>query len=153
MDVKPLQPSAPTRGQAASPSDGRPPVAATAPQPFVYPLEREFREPDWTRISGYRTVSRADWESALWQRRHTVKNLRELKDTLGDLVPDSLLLSIERDQRERATMSLLIPPQMLNTMDLDELWQCPVRRYMLPAFDDRRADWPNHPRASRDSLH
>ena len=50
-------------------------------------------------------------------------------------------------------MSLLIPPQMLNTMDLEDLWHCPVRRYMLPAFEDRRTDWPNHPRASRDSLH
>ena len=70
MDVKPLQPPAPTRAPAASQSDGRPPVAATAPQPFVYPLEREFREPDWTRIPGYRSVSRADWESALWQRRY-----------------------------------------------------------------------------------
>ncbi len=50
-------------------------------------------------------------------------------------------------------MSILIPPQMLNTMDLEDLWHDPVRRYMLPAFDDRRTDWPNHPRASRDSLH
>ena len=24
---------------------------------------------------------------------------------------------------------------------------------MLPAFDDRHTDWPNHPQASRDSLH
>ncbi|HZX41727.1 MAG TPA: lysine 2,3-aminomutase, partial [Myxococcaceae bacterium] len=102
---------------------------------------------------GYRSVSAADWESALWQRRHTVKNLKELKDALGDLIPDTLLASVVRDQRERATMSLLIPPQMLNTMDLEDLWHCPVRRYMLPAFDDRRTDWPNHPRASRDSLH
>ena len=153
MDVKPLKPSAPARpGVAVSPA-GRPPLAATAPQPFVYPLEREFREPDWTRLPGYRSVSVADWESALWQRRHTVKNLKELKEALGDLIPDTLLASIERDQRERATMSILIPPQMLNTMDLDDLWHCPVRRYMLPAFDDRRTDWPNHPRASRDSLH
>ncbi|RPH65533.1 MAG: lysine 2,3-aminomutase [Myxococcaceae bacterium] len=104
-------------------------------------------------MPGYRSVSKAEWESALWQRRHTVKNLRELKDTLGDLIPDTLLASIDRDQRERATMSILIPPQMLNTMDLEDLWHCPVRRYMLPAFDDRRTDWPNHPRASRDSLH
>ena len=42
-------------------------------------------------------------------------------------------------------MSMLIPPQMINTMDLEDLWHCPVRRYMLPAFDDRRTDWPNHP--------
>ena len=29
----------------------------------------------------------------------------------------------------------------------------PVRRYMLPVFSDRRADWPSHPHATRDSLH
>ncbi len=76
MDVKPLNPPAPARGRPAPSAAGRPPVAATAPQPFVYPLQREFREPDWTRIPGYRAVSAADWESALWQRKHTVKNLR-----------------------------------------------------------------------------
>src|ERR1041385_1741339 len=105
MDVKPLHPPTPALDQDPASADGRPPVAATAPQPFVYPLQHEFREPDWTRIPGYRTASKADWESALWQRKHTVKNLRELKETLGGLIPDTLLASIERDQRERATMS------------------------------------------------
>src|SRR5712692_1782111 len=128
-------------------------VRHTASQPFKYPLEREFVEPDWTRLPGYRAVTRADWESALWQRRHTVKNLRELRAALGPLLPDDLLASIERDQRERATMSLLIPPQMINTMNENDLWGDPLRRYMLPAFDDRAVDWPSHPRASRDSLH
>jgi len=124
-----------------------------AAQPFKYPLEREFIEPDWTRLPGYRNVSRADWESALWQRRHTVKNLRELKAALGPLLPDDLLASMDRDQRERATMSLLLPPQMINTMDETDLWGDPLRRYMLPAFDDRAIDWASHPRATRDSLH
>ena len=34
-----------------------------------------------------------------------------------------------------------------------ELWNDPGRRYMLPAFSDRETEWPNHPHASRDSLH
>jgi len=50
-------------------------------------------------------------------------------------------------------MSILIPPHMLNTMDDKDLWNDPVRRYMLPAFDDRHPEWPSHPKASRDSLH
>src|SRR5258706_3985383 len=87
-------------------------------QPFVYPLERQFVEPDWKRIPGYRGVSVADWESAVWQRKHTVKNLKELKAALGELLPDALGASIERDQKERATMSLLITPHMVNTMDM-----------------------------------
>lgn len=125
----------------------------TAEQPFRYPLERAFVEPDWTRIPGYRDVSRAEWESALWQRRHTVKNLKELHLALGDLLPESLAQAIEKDQRERATMSILITPHMLNMMDVSDLWADPVRRYMLPAFDDRHPEWPSHPQASRDSLH
>ncbi|MFZ5446957.1 MAG: KamA family radical SAM protein [Myxococcota bacterium] len=122
-------------------------------QPFSYPLKREFVEPDWTRIPGFKGVSKADWESALWQRKHTIKNLKELKAALGPLLPESLAASIERDQAERATMSILITPHMVNTMNMADLWNDPLRRYMLPAFDDRDAVWPNHPMASRDSLH
>jgi lysine 2,3-aminomutase len=127
--------------------------AGPANQPHSYPLERPFIEPDWNRLPGYRGVSAADWESAVWQRRHTVKNLRELKVAFGELIPDELVASIDRDQRERATMSILITPQMLNTMDERDLWSDPVRRYMLPAFADRHPEWPSHPKASRDSLH
>ena len=122
-------------------------------QPFSYPLKREFVEPDWRRFPGYKNVTQEEWETALWQRRHTVKNLKELKDVFGDLIPDSLMASIERDIKERATMSILVPPHMLNTMDDKDLWNDPVRRYMLPAFDDRHPEWPSHPKASRDSLH
>ncbi|GHG85737.1 lysine 2,3-aminomutase [Comamonas sp. JC664] len=129
------------------------PEAGPAEQPFSYPLRREFIEPDWRRIPGYKDVSAADWENSVWQRKHTVKNLKELKATLGALLPDDLAESIERDQRERATMSVLVPPQMLNTMNFEDLWRDPVRRYMLPAFADRLSEWTNHPKASRDSLH
>jgi lysine 2,3-aminomutase len=122
-------------------------------QPFKYPIARAFVEPDWRRLPGYRDVSQSDWESALWQRKQTVKNLKELQAVFGPLLPQSLLRGIERDQRERATMSLLVPPQMLNTMNETDLWNDPLRRYMLPAFEDRDKDWPSHPRAQRDSLH
>jgi lysine 2,3-aminomutase len=136
-----------------TPIRGKPAESGPAQQPFTYPLRKEFVEPDWRRIPGYKEVSQAEWESAVWQRKHTVKNLKELKATLGALLPEDLAESIERDQRERATMSLLIPPQMLNTMNEQDLWSDPVRRYMLPAFADRLTTWPNHPKASRDSLH
>lgn len=130
-----------------------PAEAGPAQQPISYPTRREFLEPDWRRIPAYKDISAADWESAVWQRKHTIKNLRELKAALGPLLPDELAESLDRDQKERATMSLLLPPQMLNTMNLADLWNDPVRRYMLPAFADRLTAWPNHPKASRDSLH
>jgi lysine 2,3-aminomutase len=127
--------------------------AHAAPQPYEYPVRREFVEPDWSRLPGYRDVTEDDWNSAKWQRQHTVKNLDQLRRTLGELLPNDLAESIERDQRERATMSMLVPPQMLNTMDERDLWADPIRRYMIPAFAERDATWPSHPLAERDSLH
>jgi lysine 2,3-aminomutase len=70
-------------------------------------------------------------------------------------VPEEFFADLERDQAEHATMSMLLPPQMINTMTGDggDLLSDPVRRYMLPVASDRHPVWPSHPRASRDSLH
>src|SRR5687768_2671840 len=111
--------------QSPAPPTGASP-GAPSEQPFQYPLERKFIEPDWTRLPGYRSVTVAEWESALWQRRHTVKNLKELKQALGPLLPEALAESIDRDQKQRATMSLLITPHMLNTLDERDLWGDPL---------------------------
>ena len=127
--------------------------AHAAHQPFEYPLKREFAEPDWTRLPGYRDVTKDQWGSAQWQRAHTVKNLKEFKEALGDFLDDEMLEDIRRDQEERATMSMLLPPQMINTMVETDLRSDPVRRYMAPALSEREKEWPSHPLSSRDSLH
>jgi len=131
-------------------------------QPYVY-RRVELAEPDWTRFPGWAQVSREEWESAQWQRAHCVKNIKQLRQVLGGGLSEEFCADLERDQRERATMSMLVPPQMLNTMapgtPADEagftgaFYADPVRRYMIPVFSDRRTDWPSHPYASRDSLH
>ncbi|MGZ6544320.1 MAG: KamA family radical SAM protein [Actinomycetota bacterium] len=131
----------------------REPHAHAAEQPFTYPLTRAYVEPDWTRLAGYADVTREQWESAQWQRAHSVKNLKEFKEAFGDALSDDLLRDIERDQQERATMSMLLPPQMINTMDEHDLRADRVRRYMAPAYSERDPEWPSHPMASRDSLH
>jgi len=127
--------------------------AHASEQPFHYPLQREFVEPDWTRLPGFKDVTTEQWESAQWQRAHSIKNLRELKEAFGPFLDEDLTNDIQRDMFERATMSMLIPPQMINTMDERDLRSDPVRRYMVPAFSERDAEWPSHPYASRDSLH
>jgi lysine 2,3-aminomutase len=131
----------------------REPHAHASEQPFQYPMQREFAEPDWTRLPGYREVTPEQWESAQWQRAHTVKNLKEFGEALGGHLTDDLAADIERDMAERATMSMLIPPQMINTMDESDLRGDPIRRYMVPAFSDRQTEWASHPYATRDSLH
>jgi lysine 2,3-aminomutase len=122
-------------------------------QPYGYPPNRPFIEPDWRRLPGFRNVADDEWRSAKWQRLHTVKSLDGLKAVFGRWLPDDLYESIKRDMAERATMSMLVPPQMLNTMDETDLWRDPIRLYMAPAFADRDPVWPSHPRATRDSLH
>jgi lysine 2,3-aminomutase len=122
-------------------------------QPFQYPLKRDFVEPDWTRLPGYKNVSKAQWESALWQRQNSVKSVKELKSVLGDALKDDVAQEMLDDQKDFATMSILVPPQMVNTINEKDLRHDPVRRYMFPMSSDRHKEWPNHPKASRDSLH
>src|SRR5688572_12727868 len=131
--------------QGAGRPGHRDPHAHAAPQPFTYPLRRDYVEPDWTRLPGYRGVTVEQWESAQWQRAHTVKNLKEFKEALGEHLRDDLLADIERDQQERATMSMLLPPQMINTMDENDLRAEPGRAYMAPAFSDREPEVASHP--------
>jgi lysine 2,3-aminomutase len=131
-------------------------------QPYEY-RRHELAEPDWRRLPGWAGVTAAEWESAQWQRAHCVKNVRQLREVTGGGLSEEFLADLERDQRERATMSMLIPPQMLNTIaprvpasspDFTGAWYAdPVRRYMLPVFSDRQPQWPSHPYAQRDSLH
>ncbi len=135
-------------------------------QPYAYRRD-ELVEPDWTRLPGFATVTAQEWADAQWQRAHCVKNVKQLRDLMGGLLEDRLYADLEHDQAERATMSMLVPPQMMNTMvpashdrstpsaaDFTAAFYAdPVRRYMLPVYSDRRTDWASHPHASRDSLH
>ena len=126
-------------------------------QPYEY-RRAELVEPDWTRFPGWRDVTPAQWESAQWQRAHCVKNVKQLRAVMGDLIGEGFYADLEKDQREHATMSMLVPPQMINTMVREEVTTDgfhadPVRRYMIPVASDRLPDWPSHPHATRDSLH
>jgi lysine 2,3-aminomutase len=131
-------------------------------QPYQY-RRGELAEPDWRRLPGWAGVTAAQWESAQWQRAHCVKNARQLRAVVGGGLREDFFADLERDQREQATMSMLMPPQMLNTIAPDvpasaasftDAWYAdPVRRYMLPVFSDREPQWPSHPYAQRDSLH
>ncbi len=141
-------------------------TAQIAEQPYAY-AARPLMEPDWTRFAGWAEATEEQWRDVQWQRSHCVKNIKQLRELLGDLLEDRFYADLERDQAERATMSMLVPPQMMNTMVpashdggtpspaafTEAFYADPVRRYMLPVFSDRRTDWPTHPHATRDSLH
>ncbi|EWM09713.1 lysine 2,3-aminomutase [Kutzneria sp. 744] len=139
-------------------------TAATAAdqQPYEY-VRRELVEPDWRRFPGWRDVTDAQWRDAQWQRVHCVKNIKQLRTVVGDLLTERFYDDLAADQQNLATMSMLLPPQMLNTMATDAdlepvafteaFYTDPVRRYMLPVASDRITTWASHPHSARDSLH
>jgi lysine 2,3-aminomutase len=140
----------------------RPGTAEETAQPYEY-RRRELVEPDWRRLPGWRDVTEAQWRDAQWQRVHCVKNERQLRAAVGELLQERFYADLAADQAETATMSMLLPPQMLNTMVPDgapdaaafteAFYADPIRRYMLPVRSDRETEWPSHPHSSRDSLH
>ncbi|SDW66306.1 lysine 2,3-aminomutase [Amycolatopsis xylanica] len=138
-------------------------IAADAQeQPYEY-RRTELVEPDWRRFPGWSDVTEAQWRDAQWQRVHCVRNIKQLKALMGDLLEERFYDDLLADQREMATMSMLLPPQMLNTMApqagsdpvkvTEAFYADPIRRYMMPVRSDRDSVWPNHPHSERDSLH
>ncbi|MGW6445716.1 KamA family radical SAM protein [Lentzea sp. NPDC055074] len=131
-------------------------------QPYTY-VRRELVEPDWRRFPGWSHVTEAQWRDAQWQRVNCVKNVKQLRKVAGDLLTDRFYDDLAKDMDVFATMSMLIPPQMFNTMAVDAdlspdafteaFLADPVRRYMLPVSSDRDPNWPSHPHSQRDSLH
>ena len=121
-------------------------------QPYAY-RRRQLEEPDWRRLPGYRRVGTAEWRDATWQRQHSITDLEGLSTVFGEELPPDLLHSIDLDQRQHATMSIRVTPHVLNTMHEHDLWDDPIRRYVLPAAADREPVWHTHPKAQRDNLH
>ncbi|WP_460357434.1 KamA family radical SAM protein [Mycobacterium sp. ZZG] len=135
---------------------------AVAEQPYSY-VRRLLAEPDWRRYPGWSTVTDTEWQDPQWQRAHSIKNIGQLRAVLGNLLDERFYADLAADQQQRSTMSMLLPPQMLNTMTperdpagrgfTEAFYGDPIRRYMLPVLSDRHSEWCSHPYAERDSLH
>jgi lysine 2,3-aminomutase len=151
-----------SKGTAAAITSVTDAIEKVGCQPYEY-RRSELVEPDWRRLPGYRDVTGTQWRDAQWQRVHCVKNAKQLRTAVGDLLADRFYDDLAADQAQTATMSMLLPPQMLNTMVpvgtsagaafTEAFYADPVRRYMLPVHSDRDPRWPSHPYATRDSLH
>ncbi|WP_424186449.1 KamA family radical SAM protein [Actinokineospora sp. G85] len=131
-------------------------------QPYDY-TRRTLTEPDWRRFPAWHDTTDTQWRDAQWQRAHCVKTPTQLRAVVGDLLTDDFYDDLTTDQHNHATMSMLIPPQMLNTMAphadttptafTAAFRADPIRNYMLPIATDRDPHWPSHPHSTRDSLH
>ncbi len=103
----------------------------------------------WRGVPGYAGVSAADFRSHLFQQKHTVTNVRQLRDTVGDLVSEAFYEDIASGMRY-APMSLRISPYLLALVDWSTPITDPIRTQFLPLRSQQQAD---HPLLRLDSLH
>jgi len=122
-----------------------------APAPDPSPLaHRDLREGDyWRTIPAYVSATAADFGDHRWQQRHTVTNPRQLRDTLGALVPESFYEDLAAGLAA-APMALRISPHLLALIDWREPLGDPIRTQFIPLRSQQR---PNHPMLQLDSLH
>jgi lysine 2,3-aminomutase len=128
---------------AFAPSSTKPPSHAPGEH-------RELRRDEfWRVLPGFAKVSLAEFRSHLFQQRHTVTNPRQLRETLGELVPEEFYEDLASGIKA-APMALRISPYLLALIDWTAVHTDPIRTQFLPLGSQQR---PNHPMLRFDSLH
>jgi len=102
----------------------------------------------WRGIPGYSKTTPGEFGNHQWQQKHTVSNARQLKETLGALVPDSFYEDVQAGL-DHAPMALRISPYLLSLIDWQTPIQDPIRTQFLPL---RSQQIPDHPMLRFDSL-
>ncbi|MGB8166180.1 MAG: KamA family radical SAM protein, partial [Chthoniobacteraceae bacterium] len=103
----------------------------------------------WRGLPAYQNVSEEEFRTHTFQNRHTVTNARQLRETLGALVPESFYTDLESGVAN-APMALRISPYLLSLIDWRDPQSDPIRTQFLPLRSQQRAD---HPMLQLDSLH
>ena len=87
---------------------------------------RNLRRDDfWSAIPAYAATRADEFHTHTFQARRSVTNVRQLRETLQDLVPDSFYEDVAEGIRH-APMALRISPYLLSLIDLS-LLRCVAR--------------------------
>ena len=126
------------------------PPATVPSTPLSSPVHRELRRDEfWRGIPAYEKVREEEFRTHTFQNRHTVTNARQLRETLGALVPESFYADLEAGVAN-APMALRISPYLLGLIDWRDPERDPIRTQFLPLRSQQR---PDHPMLQLDSLH
>jgi lysine 2,3-aminomutase len=102
----------------------------------------------WRAIPGFAHIGAAEFHTHLFQARHSVTNVQQLRDALGSLVPDSFFKDLS-DGLQRAPMALRISPYLLSLIDWTQPDTDPIRAQFMPLASRQQ---PDHPCVRLDSL-
>jgi len=106
------------------------------------------RDEFWRGIPGYAGVGESEFRSHLFQQRHTVTNVRQLRETLGGLVGEGFFSDLAEGMAH-APMALRISPYLLSLVDWSDPVGDPIRTQFLPLRSQQVGD---HPMLRFDSL-
>ncbi len=113
------------------------------------PDHRDLRDDEfWRTLPGYAHVTAAEFRSHQFQQKHTVTNARQLRETLGNLLPEPFYEDLAAGLTQ-APMALRISPYLLALIDWTEPVADPIRTQFLPLRSQQRSD---HPMLRFDSL-
>jgi lysine 2,3-aminomutase len=131
-----------------------PPARADVIRDVIVPARtdehRNLRRDDfWSAIPAYQAVTAEEFNSHTFQTRHSVTNVRQLRETLQGLVPDSFYDDVAVGIRD-APMALRISPYLLSLVGWTAPYEDPIRTQFLPVASEQVA---NHPELKLDSLH
>jgi lysine 2,3-aminomutase len=126
------------------------PPSSVRSSPALPGLEhRELRDDDfWRALPGFAHVGPAEFHHHTFQARHSVTNVQQLRETVGNLVPDSFYHDISEGLR-RAPMALRISPYLLSLIDWTHPEDDPIRAQFIPLASRQQ---PDHPCVRLDSL-
>lgn len=106
------------------------------------------RDEFWRAIPGYAEVTAGEFGDHKWQQRHTVTNVRQLREALGNVAGEDFFADLEAGITN-APMALRISPYLLSLVDWSAPLADPIRTQFLPL---RSQQQPDHPMLRYDSL-
>ncbi|HEX8310996.1 MAG TPA: KamA family radical SAM protein [Chthoniobacteraceae bacterium] len=106
------------------------------------------RDEFWRGIPGYEEISAQEFQTHTFQVRQSVTNVRQLRETIGALAPDSFFEDLAAGIAN-APMALRISPYLLSLIDWRNPEEDPIRSQFLPL---RSQQQPDHPMVQFDSL-
>jgi lysine 2,3-aminomutase len=111
---------------------------------------RELRTDDfWRAIPAFAHTGAAEFNTHTFQARQTVTNVRQLRDTLQGLAPESFYEDLAAGLKH-APMALRISPYLLGLIDWSNPKEDPIRTQFIPLASQQE---PDHPELRLDSLH
>ncbi len=126
-----------------------PPVADSSLAPEAGAEHRNLRADEfWRPLPGFAHVSAAEFQTHSFQARHSVTNLRQLRETIGSLAPESFFDDLAAGLKH-APMALRISPYLLGLIDWSDPFRDPIRTQFLPLASQQV---PDHPMLRLDSL-